>query len=359
MAAIDPTQIPDYIPYTDFLYRDTILPLTIGLYLALTLFGIGLLQFYNCFRLLQQSTEKETYNHVFLISFLILDLADTVVKCIYFSDNSRAAAVHGLAAAYMPSPKSVAALVAFGAFIPFVTHLFYIKRIYTVSRRWQYRYVVWAILVLCFLTGCVTLVFASLSARVGLRPAVDYFPAIKVLPVPWLMGEAVIDFLLCGTLVVYLYNQKTDFSVTNDLLHKQVTITVETGLFPATASLTDVVLGLCYPEKSYYFAANYIVTKAYINSVLVLFTNIQRGRVRQMLSEGSLGSRTGQRRPIDTYAKSLASGVMVKSQIDTLREPAIPDNSAQFVDLRRSPQETEAGTKGLGYETYEERHYKH
>ncbi|KAH8925844.1 hypothetical protein BT69DRAFT_1317995 [Atractiella rhizophila] len=349
--ATDPTQIPSSVPYTSPLFTDTVVPLMIGVYLSFTLFGIGLLQFYHCFRLLAQSTEKETVNFILLSFLLLLDIGDQAVKAIFFVDNQRGVAVHGLAAAYLPSPKSTAALVIFGAFIPFCTHIYYIQRIHRISRNWTYRYIVWVVLVLCLLAGFMTLVFAALSARIGLRPAIQYFPDIKTYPVPWLGGEAAIDIILCATLSFYLYSQRTDFSHTNDLLTKWINITVETGLFPAVVALTDLCLGIRYPEKTYHFAANLIVTKAYVNSVLVLFSNIQQARIKDMnaASHVSSGSRPGPKYIGSNFipGNPVASGVLVRSQIETAKEPH--DLPHQVVNLQRNRDEFDYTEKYPSY----------
>ncbi|KAH8916670.1 hypothetical protein BT69DRAFT_1355456 [Atractiella rhizophila] len=318
-------QIPANIPYTTTDFKDQLLPLIIGVYFSFALFGASCLQFYYCGKLLKRSTTDEKWNWAILGVFLAFDIADTIAKSVFFAEQVKGATVKGLAAAFYPTQSSIYPLVAMGGLIPFFVHLFYIRRIVRISRNWKFRYYVWAILVACFATSCVAVGFAFKSAGIGLRPAIDYFPDIKTVPIPWLAGDAAVDGTLCFLLIAYLATQRSDFTHTNAIVTKWIAISLETGLVPASVALADILLAIYHPDKTYHLCANFILAKVYINSVLVLFHTITRNRVKgnsSTMNSGSAPRYISKNSRAPLFSQSMAVSVNVNTvSVDQSQNP--------------------------------------
>ncbi|KAH8918468.1 hypothetical protein BT69DRAFT_1300950 [Atractiella rhizophila] len=280
------------------------------------------------YRLLRRSTVKETYNYLVLTGFAILDLADQITKGEFFWKNIEGAVTLGLSSAFVPAAKVTYATSAIGgAAIPLACHLYYMVRIYRISRNWKWRGVVLAILIFCLLVSLMAVravlsfssdshteqsVFALITGRVGLRRPIDYGEDIKV--VPWLVGDAFVDIVLSLILVIYLRSQRSDFEDTNALINKWIFISLESGLLSAVCALTDMLLAVIFPEEPYHFAVNFILSKVYINSVLILFHTITRNRVKRGDS-----SSAGNSNP--RYNGSMKhSGVGVTTDVETTQE---------------------------------------
>ncbi|KAH8928224.1 hypothetical protein BT69DRAFT_1346737 [Atractiella rhizophila] len=272
------------IPYTPELERDQVFPLLIGIYFSFTLFGISLLQAYSCYRLLGRlSLSTSKLDYFILFSFLTLDFADQIAKGQYFSDLIMNVATIGLAAAYVPGPRALMAVAVFGGLVPLAVHLYYMKRIYGLSRNWSLRarICLYGLLGVCLLISLQAVVFAIISGRVGLRKPIEYPRDLKRgIPIPWLAGDALVDVVLCAIMSIYLLSQRAEIKDSNDVIYRLLALTVETGLFPAAIALLDLGLAIAHPLKPWHFSPNFILGKAYINSALFLFRTTLENRAK-------------------------------------------------------------------------------
>ncbi|KAH8921256.1 hypothetical protein BT69DRAFT_1351750 [Atractiella rhizophila] len=316
------------VPYTKELALKNVYPLVVGQFFSFALFGVSSLQFYYCFKLLARSTRKETYNFLTLVAFAILDLADQIGKGEFFWKYIESAVTLGLSSAFVPGPKvSYVNSVVGGATIPIACHIYYMVRIYRISRNWKWRNLVVAGLGFCLLVSIMASVFALITGRVGFRKPIDYGHDLRTLPVPWLAGDAFVDIVLSLILVVYLRSQRSEFKDTNALINKWIFISLESGLLSAICAMGDLLLAVIFPNEPYHFAVNYILTKVYINSVLILFHTVTRNRVkgRDTSSDGSTNPR---------YTGSLKQGITVETAVVTQNDD-VPH--AQVVSFEGQP----------------------
>ncbi|KAH8914168.1 hypothetical protein BT69DRAFT_1143437 [Atractiella rhizophila] len=170
-------------------------------------------------------------------------------------------------------------------------------------------------------------VFALITGRIGLRKPIDYGEDLKSIPVPWLVGDAFVDIVLSLILVIYLRSQRSEFKDTNALINKWIFISLESGLLSAICALADMLLAVIFPNEPYHFAVNFILSKVYINSVLVLFHTVTRNRVkgRDTSSAGSTNPR---------YTGSLKQTITVETAVVT-QEDVVP--TAQVVSFEGRP----------------------
>ncbi|KAG9311995.1 hypothetical protein JVU11DRAFT_7266 [Chiua virens] len=99
--------------------------------------------------------------------------------------------------------------------------------------------------------------------------------------VTWLASSAIADIIITASLVYSLWQQRTGFAATDDLINKIIRLTVQTGLITAVSATLDVTLFLVVkvsevflrgPHTHFIRCTNYIwdfaLSKLYSNSIL-------------------------------------------------------------------------------------------
>jgi len=267
--------------FTWEIQREQVFPLLVGLMFMMTLFGIGLLQFYHAYNLLARRTSlgnnQFAVDHLVLAVFLVLDLADTITKCQFITDLVGVDLVQGVAGTYTV-PRTVFAIAFTDGLIALCTHLFYARRIYRITLSYRSRKYLWVGLTIAILVSIAQFCAACYSGWVALLPILDWKSKASATNIIWLGGSSAVDFFLCITLVIYLRSHKSAFESTNNMIQRWIRLTLETGLLPALIQLTDLILSFAYRAKPYHLAVNLTLPKAYINSVLILFVTILSNR---------------------------------------------------------------------------------
>jgi len=242
----------------------------------LTLFGVGLLQFYHVYRLLWRSTQRENWNYAILTTFLVADIVDTITKCTLATSFGRDAIVYGLSATLM-IPRTIFAIPFTSGLISAMTHLFYMARLYALTITWDKRKNVWIGLWISLILTFIHFGAAIFAGWVNLQPFLTWHNWDAVVIV-WLTGSATVDFLLCFMMVAYFRSQRSIVEEDNNQITRWITITLQAGLFPGLIQITELALYLSYPIQPYSIALNYVLPKSYLNCVLILFTTVLTGR---------------------------------------------------------------------------------
>ncbi|KAH8913472.1 hypothetical protein BT69DRAFT_1359081 [Atractiella rhizophila] len=171
-------------------------------------------------------------------------------------------------------------------------------------------------------------VFALITGRIGLRKPIDYGEDLKTIPIPWLVGDAFVDIVLSLILVIYLRSQRSDFQDTNALINKWIFISLESGVLSAACALADLLLAVIFPSEPYHFAVNFVLSKVYINSVLVLFHTVTRNRIKR-------GGTSSVSNSNPRYIGSMKhTGVGVTTEVETTQDAVPP---AQVVSFKGRP----------------------
>jgi len=274
--------------------------------------------------LLGRSGTNEIWNYLLLTSFLIVDFSDTVCKGVFVTDFVANGIVKGLASAAQ-TPRTVFAIAFLSGLLASMTHVFYARRIYRITMTWKSRKWIWAGLIITLLVSAFQFAAATWSGYIGLLP-IERWASFNAVPIAWLTSSSAVDVFLCFMLVYYLRSQKSDFQSTNDLLTRWVSITLETGLLPTLVQITDLILSQTYPTLPYHISVNFVLTKTYINCVLVLFNTIQANREntnRTPSMTTGWKSQGGNKRPQYQGNTSVAaygthSGIHVQSDMHTV-----------------------------------------
>ncbi|KAH8922530.1 hypothetical protein BT69DRAFT_1334626 [Atractiella rhizophila] len=73
----------------------TLCPTLVSMIVAFVLWGIGILQFYRCFRIISAKRQPHSIIKVELCMMFILDISDTVAKIVWFARFIRDTVSHG------------------------------------------------------------------------------------------------------------------------------------------------------------------------------------------------------------------------------------------------------------------------
>jgi len=87
----------------------------------------------------------------------------------------------------------------------------------------------------------------------------------------WLIGTAVCDVIIAGSMTFYLRRAHThsSFQSTRAIINKLVQLTVETGAICATFAIVEIVTFLALDKTNYHLAPSGALSKLYSNSLLV------------------------------------------------------------------------------------------
>ncbi|RDB18691.1 hypothetical protein Hypma_014756 [Hypsizygus marmoreus] len=111
--------------------------------------------------------------------------------------------------------------------------------------------------------------------------------SLKPYVIVWLGGSTLVDSLIAGYMVLILFqaSSRTAFQATSSLLHKLITLTIETGLATGLAALAELVLFIVFPENNMHFIPFLMLAKLYSNTLLATLN--ARGLFHQDAMDGS------------------------------------------------------------------------
>ncbi|KAH7929132.1 hypothetical protein BV22DRAFT_1081427 [Leucogyrophana mollusca] len=97
----------------------------------------------------------------------------------------------------------------------------------------------------------------------------------KILPVTtvWLVGSAIADVLIAGTMTYLLITLKSPFPRTDRVVNRLIRLIVETGILTATCAILDLVLFIVFQHNNLHTCPATTLAKLYSNTLLVIFNN--------------------------------------------------------------------------------------
>lgn len=94
-------------------------------------------------------------------------------------------------------------------------------------------------------------------------------------------SAVVVDALLAVTIIYYLRRSRGEFESTNNRIEKLVFWTLSTGVITSICSLAALITYTLFPDKLYFLAIEFLLTKLYINSLLAMLN------ARRSIREGT------------------------------------------------------------------------
>ncbi|KAI0708473.1 hypothetical protein C8Q76DRAFT_799731 [Earliella scabrosa] len=240
--------------------RELLASLVIGGALALTVYGITILQTYFYYR----TYPKDRLAIKILVGILfLLDTATSIVltygtyeyTVIYFLQPLER---------YIAIPPNLVAEHAMTILIILLTQLYFAQRLWYISKN---RYLVFAITILA-LGG-----FGSGEAIAGhMATNPDPF-SLGTVPVLIMSGfadglSAICDLLIAGSLCYYLRAGKSGFVKTNSLVDQLMVYAIQRGLLTALCQIGKLVSVVAYPYHFVFLPFAYMQGKLYCNTLL-------------------------------------------------------------------------------------------
>jgi len=95
-------------------------------------------------------------------------------------------------------------------------------------------------------------------------------------------GSAVaVDSMLAVAIIYYLRRSRGEFESTNNRIEKLVFWTLSTGIVTSVCSLAALITYIVFPDKLYFLAIEFLLTKLYMNSLLAMLN------ARKSIREGT------------------------------------------------------------------------
>ncbi|KAJ6594871.1 hypothetical protein B0H19DRAFT_1247507 [Mycena capillaripes] len=180
-------------------------------------------------------------------------------------------------AALLSTPWTLATISPLTALVAFLVQLFYLWRIWVISRG-QKRYIpILAIIGLTATASCIAGWYAGIVLPKGGSGPLAQFNfkrSIKTLELDpavttWLAGAMACDIIITITLVVQLALQRNEALVaTKRIIHRTIRMAIETGAITSVAVTIELALILNAQTTTWYFMLGLIITKIYSNSLL-------------------------------------------------------------------------------------------
>ncbi|KAJ6467471.1 hypothetical protein DFH09DRAFT_1381453 [Mycena vulgaris] len=158
-----------------------------------------------------------------------------------------------------------------GSIMAFIVQVFFSYRIYIIQRR-----AIWF---------CVAIAFLSLLQVVGgIGGGISSYVSQNVVHDPkrtgfvylWLIGDALADILIAGTMTFLLTTAKLpeqNYSQTNDIVRRIVRLVIETNTVSTVVAVLSLLLFAGAPNTTYFICPTMVLAKLYSNTLLVTFNN--------------------------------------------------------------------------------------
>jgi hypothetical protein len=148
-------------------------------------------------------------------------------------------------------------------FVAFSVHSFFCWRIWVLGRQ----LVIPCLVVAVSLTQCVSAFYTGVKFAI-----IGDFQRIKLLTsyiIIWLGGSAICDSIIAITMVTFLFRARNSaFQDTNTVLNRLITLTVETGMATALATLVEIILLVASSHNNLHFLVCIMLAKLYSNTLL-------------------------------------------------------------------------------------------
>jgi len=281
-------------------------PLLIGVFLNTILYGVLLVQMFIYY----QSFKREaSWIRYFVLYLFIVETLNTCfdIMLIYEPLITRYATTRALTIAPMMLKADGVVTVA----ISTPVQIFIAWRIKIISQSTLLTALISFFAICSFVGGVATTVAVSVA------PEFARFQEFEWTIITWLVGSAVADVFITGSLVWSLYNRKTGVAGSDDIINKIMRLSIQTGAITTIAAITDIILWRLLPHTTLNFIPDFPLSKLYTNSLLSTFN--ARGGWKNHAGQGGHNVLFG-------YQKE--SGVSVSRLTNLPHSPKNPTGSA-------------------------------
>ncbi|KAJ8698807.1 hypothetical protein PTI98_005475 [Pleurotus ostreatus] len=108
----------------------------------------------------------------------------------------------------------------------------------------------------------------AMSALVILNPDFSRFETFYPATGTWLGSSALADVIISTALVMTLRRKRTGMQVTDNIINKIMTFTIQTGFVTAVFAIADVVLALTLRDSGFNFIPDFMLSKLYSNTLI-------------------------------------------------------------------------------------------
>ncbi|KDQ29725.1 hypothetical protein PLEOSDRAFT_2726, partial [Pleurotus ostreatus PC15] len=108
----------------------------------------------------------------------------------------------------------------------------------------------------------------AMSALVILNPDFARFETFYPATGTWLGSSALADVIISTALVMTLRRKRTGMQVTDNIINKIMTFTIQTGFVTAVFAIADVVLALTLRDSGFNFIPDFMLSKLYSNTLI-------------------------------------------------------------------------------------------
>ncbi|KAJ7583336.1 hypothetical protein C8J56DRAFT_207217 [Mycena floridula] len=235
-------------------------PLLIGVFFNAILLGVFLAQTYTYF---QRFKKDSQWNRYLVIYLIIVETINTAMDIALIFEPL--VLQFGSPVAFRTSPKTLPAnpLLTAAASTPVQLYFAWRIRSITKSNLWP------AVILVLSLTSLT----ASITTAVSVVMFRDFaqFHRFEAAMATWLGTAAVADVIITISLVYFLRKNKTGMAVSDSVVNKIITLTIETGVVLATLAAADVIAFLGFPGTGVWFIWDFSIAKLYAISLLANF----------------------------------------------------------------------------------------
>ena len=145
--------------------------------------------------------------------------------------------------------------------IAFATQIFFAWRVYKLMHS--------KIMPSLIVVGATISLLSALGTTIGVTIVGKFveFQKFQVAVILWLVGAAVTDVIITGSLVWTLNKARTGFAATDDVITKLIRMTLQTGMLTSAFAVIDIILFLA-STTTLHLVFNLPLAKLYVNSLL-------------------------------------------------------------------------------------------
>ncbi|PWN50293.1 hypothetical protein IE53DRAFT_330530 [Violaceomyces palustris] len=228
----------------------------IGVVINVWLFGFSIVQAYIYY--VNFKTDKRSMR-IFVGFLMVADFTNTLLNVIFIYQylvsnfgDLQYASVGNSAFAADPVMTGI---------IAFSTQMFFAWRVKKLMHS--------NLMPIIIVIGSLVSLLGAIGSTVGVTIVLVFseFQKFQVIVIIWLVGAAVTDVLITGSLVFTLNKSRTGFAATDDIITKLIRLTLQTGMLTSAFAIIDIVLFLA-STTTLHLVFNLPLAKLYVNSLL-------------------------------------------------------------------------------------------
>ncbi|KAJ7633622.1 hypothetical protein DFH06DRAFT_1222376 [Mycena polygramma] len=144
---------------------------------------------------------------------------------------------------------------------------FYAYRVHVLSKSW----ILPAVILVVALTSSLGALLAGVfSFEPNINIASLSTPRLLVAIWVWCGASALTDILIAASMTYYLSTKVTEFRRTRALVSRLIRLTLETGSLTAVLAVTNLILFLAFPDKTYYIIPTVLMARFYAICILAV-----------------------------------------------------------------------------------------